>query len=135
MDVEQTERERFGPRMKHWTEAQARELLGAVDRSGLSRRAFARSQHISENRLKYWARRLKWPPPGEAAGVEARGGTGASFVEVTVVSEPSASPTAPQACQPLEVILDARRRVVVPVGFDAPTLERLLNVLDRRRGC
>jgi hypothetical protein len=38
---------------------------------------------------------------------------------------------APWAGEPLEVVLASGRRIRVPSSFDAPTLERLLVILER----
>lgn len=85
--------------------------------SGLTAAAYARKAGISDRSLRWWkwqlkARSLKSPPLKPL-----------TFVEMT--------PAAPR--ESFEIVLGERVRVRVPADFDAASLERLLDVLGRRK--
>ena len=98
-----------------WSEAQARAMLSAFARSGLSAAAFAKSRGVSAQRLRYWTRHL---------AEEAR-------VEFLPVSLPV--PIPPHAA----VIEIAVGDVVVRVreGLDVEHVARLVVALAGRPSC
>lgn len=111
--------------------AEARRLLQAFDRSGLSLAEFERRHNLSPNRLSWWRKRL-----GIAASAPDTRPTPASvtFLPVRVAVPPRAVP-APTAAAPIELVLPDGSVVRVPPSFDAPTLTRLLDVLREARPC
>jgi transposase len=102
----------------YWTEDEARRALKELDASGLTMAAFGRRTGIAEKRLRWWRRRLAATPAARSTAL------------VPVRIKPAASaPAAAAAAAPLEVVL-GDVIVRVPVGFDAATLARVLDVLD-----
>ena len=95
-------------------EAHAREVLGRLAPSGLSKAAFCRSEGISPVTLGRWL--------GEF-GSDARASTGTGFVEVRL-DRGSSRPT-------FQLELSSGRRLHIPPGFDVAELERLLAVVER----
>lgn len=106
--------------------------------SGKSAAAFAAAEGINALSLKWW----KWRLGAEArAGVAprpkrrrarpsaalARASTPAPTVSPMTFIEMTALVT-----EPLEVVLPSQVRIHVRTGFDAPTLSRVLDVLERR---
>lgn len=99
----------------YWTEDEARRVLGQLDASGLTAAEFGRRRGIAEKRLRWWRRRLGSPSPS----------SGLAMVPVRI-KPPAASPG--EAAVPIEVVVgDAVVRV--PIGFDAVTLTRVVDVL------
>lgn len=94
-------------------ERHAREALGRLERSGLSKAAFCRREQISTVTLGRWRREF---------GASARSTPQARFVEVRLDRPP---PTG------FELELPGGRRLRIPAGFDATELERLLAALAR----
>ena len=105
--------------------------------SGLTATEFAAEVGISARSLSWWRWRLGSkvsPPPSPArrprpralaATTPAKPARPLAFVEIT----------APQTRESIEVVLGQGRSIRVPVGFDAPTLERLLAVRGSSNGC
>lgn len=100
--------------------------------SGLTPKEFAAETGVNAQTLAWWRYRLRAdtkrsqgrpvaptrrppPRPPEPATTPP-----VTFVELATM--PSA---------PLSVVLAGGREIRVPVGFDAPTLERLLGILER----
>jgi hypothetical protein len=75
----------------------------------------SRSEIAPISRPKRRARRRRESHPATAAAPSV------TFVEVA----------APRQSESLEVVLASGRHVRVPIGFDAPTFERLLIILER----
>lgn len=96
---------------RRWTEAEARELLAALEQSGRSITAFAAARGLDPQRLYYWRRRVA-------------GGDRITFRELVV--RPAQS--APQP-MPFEILLGSGHVVRVPPSFDGEALGRLLEVL------
>jgi hypothetical protein len=93
-------------------------LLDALASSGGTVAAFAQEQGLTPWKL-YAARRV-------AAGKgsrRARRARDLAFVPVRVVEE------GPAPSVPLELILGSGHRLLIPAGFDAPTLRRAIGVL------
>jgi hypothetical protein len=106
--------------------------MGRVERwreSGLTAAAFARKYRVSESQLRWWKWRLGEIAsqvsivPAEASGTGASALSPLTFVEMTT-SRATAS---------FEVVLASGVRVLVPTQFDGASLERLLDVLERRQ--
>jgi hypothetical protein len=103
-----------------------RGLLKKWQQSSLTIRAFCAKHHVSEPSFYFWKRTLllrdHQPPP--AAKPDHPTQPQPLFVPLRLV------PTLPHPCPVLEVVLDQRRLVRVPQGFDAATLRQLLAVLE-----
>jgi hypothetical protein len=91
--------------------------------SGLTGGEFARRAGVSEGSLRWW----KWRLASEA-GNGATKQPSAEVAPLTFVEMTSAVPH-----EPLEVVLTTGVRIRVPVDFDAGSIDRLLDVLERRR--
>jgi transposase-like protein len=72
-------------RRRHWTEADARRVLAAWERSGDSLEAFARSRGLVPQRLAWWRKRLRAARPQTAA---------LTFVPAAVIGAATAHPAA-----------------------------------------
>ena len=112
---------------------------GEMDRqadSGLSIASWCRQNQISSSLFYHWRRTLRLrgergqSPKARPAMADPK------FVPLLVASAPAdLAPSAPnsQGAGFIEIVLDDRlRRVRVRPGFDAPTLARVLNVLEPR---
>ena len=94
-------------------ERHAREALGRLEQSGLSKAAFCRREQISTVTLGRWRREF---------GSSARSEPQTGFVEVRLDRPP-----------PTEFVLEfpGGRRLRIPAGFDATELERVLSAVAR----
>lgn len=100
-----------------WTEAQAREVIAALERSGKPVSVFAAEHGLDPQRVYQWRRRVA-------------GGDGTMFREIVV--RPSDRRAEGSS---FEVVLASTGDVVrVPPSFDPAVLARLLDVL-RARAC
>jgi hypothetical protein len=107
-----------------WTESQAREVIGALERSGKPVSVFAAENGLDPQRLYLWRRRF-------AAVAE---GDNTRFRELIV--RPSATVSGAESeGAPFEVVLGSSVVVRVPASFDAGALVRLLDVLGQARAC
>jgi len=95
---------------RRWTEAEARAIVEAQRRSGVSLAAFARRHRMSAPRLYDWRRRLD-------VAVAPR------FLPVTL------KPIAPEASA-VTILLRGGRRVRVTPGVDDQTIARVVRVLE-----
>jgi len=91
----------------------------------MSAAAYARRHGLSEQSLRWWKWRLGKPRDWDDR--RARHSPAASVPPLTFVEMTAAMPS-----EPLEVVLASGLRVRVPADFDVPTLERLLEVVERR---
>jgi transposase-like protein len=99
-----------------WTEAQAREVIAALERSGKPVSVFAAEHGLDPQRVYQWRRRVA-------------GGDGTMFREIVVRrSDHGAQGSV------FEVVLATGDIVRVPPSFDPAALVRLLEVL-RTRAC
>ena len=92
--------------------------------SGQTLSAWSRERGISRDRLEYWKRRL--------TGRCEKSISGGMIGPLALIPEvsPSAQP-APAA--PIEVVVErAGLRILLPTGFEAAELLRLLDVVDAR---
>ena len=98
-----------------------RRLVGQWRRSGLSIRDFCAEQGVSEANFYAWRRTIA-----------QRDAAGAGFVPIHVVADEK--PAAADARgSGLELLLGAGRVLRVGPGFDGPTLQRLLALLEEGR--
>jgi hypothetical protein len=97
-----------------WTEQDARNVLGALQRSGKPVSVFAAEQGLDPQRVYLWRRRLGKAEP-------------TTFQELAVRPVPRISITDGDAS--FELVLRSGVVVRVPASFDAAALERLLEVL------
>lgn len=86
-------------------------LVQEWDRSGEDAATFAAKRGLAVATLRWWRSELKARERGSAV----------RFVDVVAEDEPPA--------QPLVVVVGAGHRVVVPRGFDAAELRRLVDAL------
>jgi transposase-like protein len=98
-----------------------RTMVGRWQGSGLSVRAFCQRHGLSQPNFYWWRRTLTLR---EAAAVR--------FTPVRIVPEPSPQTAADSGIGSLEVLLSTGRRLRVGVGFDGPTLQRLVALLEGR---
>ena len=109
---------------------EARRLLVAFERSGLSLAEFERRHDLSRNRLSWWRKRL-----GAATATGPRPvPASVTFLPVRIEVPPRAAPT-PVVAAPIELVLPDGAVVRVPPSFDATSLARLLDVLREVRSC
>ncbi len=102
-----------------------RRLIQQWRRSGLSVRAFCDQHALHESSFYFWRRTLA-----------QRQAEGLTFVPVQVVAPAlEAGASAGPAGAALEVVLHTGRVVRVKPGFDAPTLQRLLALLEEDPPC
>lgn len=105
-------------RSRRRSRAEAEELVGAYEASGLSRREFCKQNGLSLNTLnRYCGRRRARTEPASGNWIE---------VEVSGTAAGTASNGSGLALH-----LGDNRRIEVRRGFDAGTLEQLLRVLER----
>ena len=111
--------------------AEARRLLVAFERSGLSLAEFERRHDLSRNRLSWWRKRLG----ATASAADSRPAPASvTFLPVRVAVSPRVAPPA-VAAAPIELVLPDGTVVRVPPSFDVATLTRLLDVLRPVRPC
>src|SRR5690606_19532632 len=111
-------RETWAKRVERWKD------------SGLTAAEYAAETGINAHSLSWW----RWKLGGAASPVTPRARRRARTAPPTAAAVPPLTfveVAAPPPAQPLEVVLAAGRTVRVPVGFDAPTFERLLVILER----
>jgi hypothetical protein len=94
-----------------WTEAEARRVIGAWKKSGLSVEKFAASQSLSPQRVYSWRKRL--------ADKDAQL---VSLLPVRVATV--------RASEPVVVVLRSGHLIKVAGGFDEAAFARVLSILD-----
>ena len=106
-------------------------------RSGLSVAAFCRREGLTPPTFRWWRQELaRRDRPGTTVGADhdPSPSTGlalrSAFVPVQVI--PDDSEPAPGRA-PIEIVLPAGPTVRVPRGFDPPTLDAVLSLLEARR--
>jgi transposase-like protein len=102
------------------TAAEIEQIVRAFENSGLNRSQFCRQQGLTLGVLNRWLRRLQAGECGD------RSGDGLIAVELAGQrrdAEPASS------CG-LAVVVGKGRRIAVSPGFDAATLQRLVQVLE-----
>lgn len=123
-----THPQRSGSKEEFW-----RRMVRGWRRSGLSVRAFCRRHGLAEPSFYAWRRTLAQRDAAPPTAAPA-------FLPVRVIAEPSTprAPVAEPAAEggvPLELVLGSGRRLRVGVGFDGPTLQRLLALLEEGQPC
>ena len=98
---------------RRWTVAEARAVVDAHTRSGLSARAFAAREGIHEQRLLKWARRLASEPASSPVNVSPM------FVEITG-----------RSTAVVEIVLRSSRVLRVSESIAPAALRRLVEALD-----
>ena len=114
----------LGDREQFW-----REHVAGWKSSGLSLRLYSERHGLKAGTLGYWNSRLKAhaaDAPASSAGPEA----GATFLAVHV-AEPAVSAPEPRDDR-IELVLKGGSVLRIGRGFDAVTLDRLLDVVERR---
>jgi hypothetical protein len=96
-----------------------RRILRQWQRSGLSIPDFCQQHRLSQHNFYAWRRTLA---QRDAADVH--------FVPVQLLPEPTPLPTPDPPTAALELLLPDGRRLRIAPGFDAPTLRRLLALLQ-----
>jgi hypothetical protein len=91
-------------------------LVDDLARSGLTAKQFAHQRGINANTLLWWRVELRR---------RARSANQPAFIEVVVTERAEDRPAAPFVV----VLRDVRHEVVVPNGFDAAELRRLVDAL------
>lgn len=114
-----TSKQRDGAKERCW-----RRVLRQWQKSGLAVRAFCAAQGLSEASFYAWRRTLG-----------RRDAEAAAFVPVTVVPAEKGAPSGEGTNGRLELVLDQGWVLRVGPGFDAPTLQRLLALLEEGRPC
>jgi transposase-like protein len=110
---------------RRWTAEDAKQVLTALDRSGLSPGAFAAREGLDAQRLWRWRRKLGTP-------------TAPAFEEIVrhdAASGLDGEALAPAERERFEVVLTSGRVVRVPASFDATALRQLLTIVDEVRPC
>jgi transposase-like protein len=105
-----------------WTEEDAREVIGELQRSGQSVSVFAAERGLDPQRVYLWRRRF--------GSVVER----APFREV-VVRRAHSQPMDGSASPWFEIALGSGHLIRVPASFDADALRRLLEVLATATAC
>jgi hypothetical protein len=102
--------------------AEAEQLVAEYETSGLARRAFCTQRGVSVAALDKY-RRIHRQPTAQAAG---------RLLPVELLPDVSAvTASGDEPCSHLWLEFSNGRRIAVGRGFDAPTLERLVSLLDR----
>lgn len=99
----------------YWREADARAVLEAWKRSGLSLARFARARAIPLSKLHRWKRRL---------------GQGAVALAFHPVEVRPAAPGGAGASGAIELVVRGGRRVAVGPGFDAEVLREVVEAVE-----
>jgi transposase len=99
-----------------------RAMVGRWQGSGLSVRAFCQRHGLSQPSLYWWRRTLA-----------ARDAATVRFAPVRIVPDPRPQTAVNTGTASLELVLGTGHRLWVGVGFDGPTLQRLLALLEEGR--
>ena len=94
------------------------DLVAEWSCSGQDAAAFCRKRHLNPSTFGWWRWKL-----GQSASPD-----GAEWLEVTRIDSPTTADPGP-ADSDLTLILGEGISIRIPVGFDAPTLERLIETL------
>jgi transposase-like protein len=113
-----------------------REHLARQAASGMNIVQWCRQNGVSASLFHYWKRalarrdgRIQAPKPEPTPAAPAA----PLFAQVVLTTPPPAArPLTPDGGAPIEIIMEDSRVVRVRPGFDAPTLARVLAVLEGR---
>ena len=103
------------------------EVLQAQDAEGIRASDLAALLGVTTTNIYYWRRRLRDLDAGEESARAAAGPSG--LIRVDVARDPE-GPTGDERRAALEVRLTDSRTIVVPSGFDADELRKLVSVLE-----
>lgn len=103
-----------------WTEVEARSVLGAWRKSGLSVEAFARSRGLVPQRLYWWKRKL-------GIGVAADKSRALALLPVNVTE----ARTEARRGEPVTVLLRSGHMLKVGRDFDESAFARVVALLER----
>lgn len=101
-----------------WSEVEARGMLGAWQRSGLSIERFASQRGLTPQRLYWWKRKLGISKSSAAAS------NALSLLPVKLASEPRRG-------EPVTVLLPTGQVLKVSRGFDEGAFSRVVALLER----
>jgi hypothetical protein len=102
-----------------WTEVEARSVLGAWKRSGLSVEAFARSRGLVPQRLHWWKRKLGFGSVAESRTL--------ALLPVRVAEGRADA----RRGEPITVLLRSGHMVKVGRDFDESVFARVVALLER----
>lgn len=102
-----------------WTEVEARSVLGAWKRSGLSVEAFARSRGLVPQRVHHWKKKLRYDVVEDKNRPLA-------LLPVRVEARPDA-----RRGEPITVLLRSGHMLKVGRDFDEIAFARVVAVLER----
>ena len=104
-----------------WSEHEARGVLAAWKKSGLSIEKFANERAIVPQRLRYWAKKLD-----ESATLAATKPGSMALLPVSV----SAPAMTPKRGEPVAVYLRGGQVIRVGRGFDEEAFKRVVAILE-----
>jgi transposase-like protein len=107
-------------RNRSWPDGLKREIVAAALAPGSSVSKAARAYDVNANQLFAWCKRFR---EEAAASPEMR------LLPVTVTPDPT---PAPQPDEKIEIDLPSGHRVRIGAGVQSATLQRVLDVLERR---
>jgi hypothetical protein len=102
-----------------WTEVEARSVLGAWKRSGLSVEAFARSRGLVPQRVHHWKKKLRYDVVEDKSRALA-------LLPVRVETRPGA-----RRGEPITVLLRSGHMLKVGRDFDESAFARVVALLER----
>jgi hypothetical protein len=111
------------PARRRRTRAEVRQLVSEFANSGMRRSEFCQSRGLSFSTLGRHLKKRQWGKKTRSAPAEGK------LVAVELATKKPATEQ-PASCG-LAVVLSGGRRIEVQRDFDAPTLERLVSVLER----
>jgi transposase len=114
-----THKQRCGSKERFW-----RRMLRQWRRGGLSIRDFCAARDLSEPSFYSWRRTLA-----------QRDAAIPPFVPVQVIPDEKSATTPDLAGSGLELVLAPGRVLRIGPGFDGPTLQRLLGILEEGQPC
>ena len=132
--------QRIGKSQQRRSRAEAAELVDAFEAGGLRRREFCVKHGVALGTLDFWRKRRRQERGTEASDRQARlkvdarvkAASGESrLVAVELAGLLERTTRTQPAGGGLAVVVPQGRRIEVSRGFDAMTLERLLDVLER----
>ena len=113
-------------------------LLDAFEQSGTRRGEFCRKHDVAVGTLDFWRKRRRLErglvannhPAARNVDVRSRAASNSRLVAVELVGLPE-GPGSKAVGGGLAVVVSRGRKIEVSRGFDAVTLERLLDVLEQ----
>ena len=115
--------QRVGKPQQRRSRAESEQLVDAFEASGLRRRAFCQKYGVGLGTLDFWRKRRR-----QERSTAGSGGNRLVAVELAGLTDRRIIETAGGG---LALVVSRGRRIEVSRGFDAGTLERLLDVLEQ----